>query len=85
MEAIHQFGPNVVGFQLDIGGRQRCITGCYLVPNDTSRIDIVFAALNEHPRGSELLVAGELNANLDNPEGYRRKEEITAAMTTAGL
>ena len=43
------------------------------------------AALKERPRGSELLVAGDLNVNLDQLEGYLREEDIAAALTEAVL
>ena len=48
-------------------------------------IESVLAALNEHPRGLDLLVVGDLNANLEEPEGYCREEDITVALTAAGL
>ena len=35
VDAIHQFGPNVVGFQLEAGERRCCIIGCYLAPDNT--------------------------------------------------
>ena len=58
MEAVQQFGPNVVGFQLATGERCWYIVGCYLVPDDTSTIECVVAALKERPRSAKLLVAG---------------------------
>ena len=39
----------------------------------------------ENTRGTELIVAGDLNMDLDNSGGRVRDEEITAAVTTAGL
>ena len=41
VEAVQQFGPNVIGFQLATGARQWYIVGCYLVPDDTSTIERV--------------------------------------------
>ena len=79
MEAIQQVGPNVVGFQLAAWKRRWYIIGCYLAPDNTLTIDCVFAALKERPQGSELLVAGDFNTNLDQPEGDRREKEIAAA------
>ena len=67
VEDIQQFSPNVFGFQLTMGEQQWCIIGCYLDPDDTSTIESVIAALKERPQGSELLVAGDLNENLDQP------------------
>ena len=64
VEAVQQFRTNVVGFHLATGERRWYIVGCYLIPDDTSMIDSVVAALKERPRGAELLVAGDLNVNL---------------------
>ena len=69
VDSIQQFGPNVVGFQLTTGGRRWYIVGCYLAPDDTSTIESVVAAVKEKPRGSELLLAVDLNVNLLEPEG----------------
>ena len=59
--------------------------GCYFAPNDTSAIESFVAALKERPRGAELLVVGDFNVNLADPEGYQRVEYIAAAMATEGL
>ena len=85
VEEIQKFGPNVVGFHLATGEWQWYIVGFYLAPDDTLTIDGVIAALNERPRGDKLLVEGDLNINMEEPEGYCREEEIVAALITAGL
>ena len=72
VEEIQKFGPNVVGFHLATGEWQWYIVGFYLAPDDTLTIYGVIAALNERPRGDKLLVAGDLNINMEEPEGYRR-------------
>ena len=38
VEAVQQFVPNIVGLQLVTGARRWYIIGCYLAPNDTSKI-----------------------------------------------
>ena len=58
VEAVQKFGPNVVGFQLAMGARRWYIVGCYLAPDDTSTVERVVAALDERPKGADLLVAG---------------------------
>ena len=63
VEAVQQFGPNVIRFQLATGARQWYIVGCYLAPNDTLMIERVFEALRERPKAAELLIAGDLNIN----------------------
>ena len=59
--------------------------GCNLAPDDTSTIERVAKALKEHPKGVELLVAEDMNANLAEPEGDRRGEDIAEAFATEGL
>ena len=54
-------------------------------PNNTLTIDRVVEALKVLPKGAELLVAGDVNANLAAPEGDRRGEDIAAALATKGL
>ena len=64
VEAVQQFGPNVVGFQLATGERWWYVVVCYLAPDNTLTIESVVATLKERPRGSKLLVTGEFNVNL---------------------
>ena len=85
VEAVQQLGPNIVGFQLAKGERRWYIVECYLSPENNSMIESVVAALKERPRGAVLLVTGDFNANLSEPEGDRRGEDIVAAMSTEGL
>ena len=85
VEAVRNFGPNVIGFQLATGVRRWCIVGCYFAPDDTSTIEMVVKALRSRPKGAELLVVGDLNANLAVPEGDRRAEEILETIATEGL
>ena len=65
MEAAQQFGPNFVGLQLATGERRWYIIGCYLAPNYNLMIESVVTALKERPWVDELLVAGELDVNLE--------------------
>ena len=51
------------------GGAAVVHRGIYLAPDDTSTIESVLAALKERPRGAELLVAGDFNVKLSEPEG----------------
>ena len=85
VEAIQEIGPNVIRFQLVTEARQWYIVGCYLVPDNTSMIERVVEALKERPKGTELLVARDINANLVEPEGDRRGGDIVAALATEGL
>ena len=85
VEAIQKFGFNVAVFQLDMEERPWNIVVCYLAPDDTLTIKSVLAAINELPRGAKLMVVGDLNTNLSEPEGDRRVEEILATLATDGI
>ena len=85
VEAVRQFGPNVVDFQLATGARRWYIIGCYLASDDTSTIESVVAAIKDQPQGAALLVAGDLNTTLTEPENDQRGTDIAAALTAEGL
>ena len=48
-------------------------------------IDSAVASIKERSWGAELLMAGDLNVNLMEPEVDRREVEIAAVLTMAGL
>ena len=85
VEAVRQFGPNIVGFHMATGARRCYIIGCYLAPDNTLTVESVVFTLKERPRGAALLVAGGLNTTLTEPEHDRRVTEIAAALTEEGL
>ena len=85
VEAVQQFRPNVIEFQLETGARQWYIVGCYRAPDNTSTIERAVESLRERPKGVELLVAGDLNINFAAPKGYRREKDIEATLATEGL
>ena len=85
VEAVRQFGPNVVSFHLATGERRWYIIGCYLAPDETLTIESVVAVLKERPRGATLLVSGDLNTTLTEPGNNRRGTEIAAALKEKGL
>ena len=85
MEAVREYGPNVLSFEVETGGRRWYIIGCYLAPDDARTIERVVTALGDQPRGTAFLVAGDLNTYLGDTENDRRGSEITAAMTEAGV
>ena len=59
--------------------------GYYIAPNDASTIEDVVPAIIRRPQGGELHVAGNFNADLANPEGTARAEEISEELETSGL
>ena len=59
VEAIHQFDPNIVIFQMVMGEWRWYILRCYHAPNNDSTIESVVASLRECLMGYELLDAGD--------------------------
>ena len=68
-----------------MGEKRWYIVGCYLSPDNTSKIESVIAALKERPQGAELLVVGYFNDNLSKPDGNQRGEDILAALAAEDL
>ena len=85
VEAVEKFGHNVLGFHLASGARRWYIVGVYIAPEDTETMERVVEAIRRKPRGADLLVAGDFNANIAAPEGDQRAEEIATDEATAGL
>ena len=84
MEAVREYGPNVMSFKVATGARRWYIIGCYLAPNDTSTIERVVTALRDRPKHTALVVAGDLNTDLEDAENDQRGTEIAAATKEAG-
>ena len=57
----------------------------YSAPEDTETMERVVAEIRKKPRGAELMVAGDFNADIVAPEGDRRAENIATDIATAGL
>ena len=72
IEEFHLHGPNIISFQLMTGRQRWNVMGCYIAPNDASTIEDVTADIRYLPCMAELLMAGNLNANLAEPEGTPR-------------
>ena len=47
--------------------------GMYLTPYYTSTVESVVALLKDRPRRAKLMVAGDININLEEPEGDWRE------------
>ena len=85
MEEVRPYGPNVLSFEVVSGRRRWYIIGCYLAPDDAHKIERVVTALGDQPKGTALVVAGDLNTDLGDVKCDRRGAEISAAITEAGL
>ena len=66
---------------------ERCwyILGCYLAPGYGAAIRDVEVEMSDQPRGTELIVTGDLNANLERTGGRGRGKDIAVVIATAGL
>ena len=74
-----------MSFEVATGARRWYIIGCYLAPNNTETIKRVVTTLGDRPKGTALIVAGDLNTDLEESESDRRGTEIAAAMTEVGV
>ena len=72
VEAVREYGSNVISFEVATGARRWYIIRCYLAPNETETIDRVVTALGDRPKGTTLVVAGDLNTDLEDSESDRR-------------
>ena len=85
VETIHQFGANIIACQLAMWERHWYIVGYYLALGDGATIQDVETAMNERQRGTELIVAGDLNADLERTAGQGLDKEIEVVVVTAGI
>ena len=85
VEAVREYGPNMISFEVATGGRRWYIIRCYLAPDDSRTIERVVMALSYQPRGIALLVAGDFNTDLGVTESGGRGTEIAEALTEAGV
>ena len=85
VEEVMPYGPNVISFEVLTGRRRWYIIGCYLAPDDARTVERVVTALGDQPRGTALIVAGDLNTDMGDMECDGRGAEIAAAITEAGL
>ena len=58
---------------------------CYIALDDASTIESVVAAIRQRPQEAALLVSGNFNVDLINPEGNTRDKDTKAALYTVGM
>ena len=61
LEAVREYEPNVMSFEVATGVRRWYIIGCYLAPDNTATIERVVTALGDRQKGTALVLAGDLN------------------------
>ena len=69
VKVLQQFVTDVVIFHMVKGDQQWYIIRYYLSPDDASTIKCFLMDVVKLPRWSELLVAGNFNADITGPEG----------------
>ena len=77
--------PNVISLYLAMVGRRWHVVGCEITTRDASTLDRIVAETGHRYRGTEILVAGDFNTDLESPYGNKRDKAISAAMATKGL
>ena len=72
VEAVQQFRPNIVVFHLEMGGA--AMIHCQMLPRLQRHLNDRECRCKECPQGADLMVAGDLNFNLAEPEGDWRED-----------
>ena len=85
IKELRLHGLNVISFQMVTGRCWWHVMGCYISPGNDSTIEDVDTAIRDQPYGSELLVAGDFNINLVEPEGTPQGEAVADELAAAGL
>ena len=84
VEAVREYGPNVMSFEVATGARRWYIIGCYLAPDDNLTIERVVAALRDRPKGTVLVVAGGLNTVISYFVRSQRGDETLYRLSVVG-
>ena len=76
VEAVREYGPNVLSFEVATGARRWYIIGCYLAPEDAETIERVVTVLGDRPKGTALIVVGDLNTDLGEVSRVHRRQDV---------
>ena len=85
VEAVREYGTNVLSFEVATGGRRWYIIGCYLAPDDAHTIERVVTVLGDQPHVTARVVAGDFNTDLGDTASDGRGTEIAETLTEAGV
>jgi len=88
IESVVKHGPNVVSFELVTGWCRIPVVGGYIPPSDQSTLPHMIAAMDRfrtHRSGKRMIVFGDFNVDLSDPNQDTRGSEIIDAFTTHGL
>jgi hypothetical protein len=67
VEAVHVASPNILSFQLVMGGVRFFVMGTYIPPADTTGVDDLCAAWAKCPTNCKMLLLGDLNIDFKAP------------------
>ena len=84
VEAHQKHGPNIVIFRMVMGGPIWFLMGLYLAPDNASSIEHAFGAMVQCPNRDELVVFGDLNRDIVEPEGNTWYKSIVVALVDLG-
>ena len=84
VEGIVNFCLNVSGFFLTSGSRRWYVIGAYMPPNDAPAVHSTEQDLDEAPKGMEVIIFGDLNVRLREPQDDR-EDDITSALEGNGI
>ncbi len=73
IEAVKIVSPNVLTFQLIMGGVHFFVIGAYIPPADTTGVDNLRAAWANRPTTCKPLLLGDLNINFGSPQTSREE------------
>ena len=83
IEELRLHGPNIIIFHLVAWRQLWHVVRCYISPSNASTIEGLSAEIRDQTYGDELLVVGNLNTNLADPEGIPQAEAIADKLAAA--
>ncbi len=84
VEVARVVTPNLLTFQLVMGYKRFYVMGIYTPLNDTTGVDVLWAAWNACPDGCAPIVMGDLNICFKHPRN-EREEAITNLLDKINL
>jgi hypothetical protein len=84
VKAVNIVSPNVLTFQLVMGGVQFYVMGAHIPPNDMTGVDDLHDAWDRCPVNCNPLLLGDFNINFGSPRS-KREEIIVNLINEIGL
>ena len=77
--------PHVFIFQLVTRHKRWFVSGCYIPPGSAAETEHITKALCHCPDGLELILVGDLNVNLYQPEGVDIDKYLVVMMVVEDM